>query len=398
MINRAYVVTLLAVLALAAVAHAQTFTVLYNFTGGSDGFWPDAGVTQDRLGDLYGTTSNDDGVECTHGYYYDCGVVFKVNSAGTETVLHNFSYSDGAFPSTPVVRDKAGNIYGTTSSGGSAGYGVVFKIDTEGNETVLHSFAGGTSDGCGPDQGLHLGKSGTLFGTTNECGSSGYGTIFKIDSAGNETVLHSFNGPPSDGANPSGGHLTMDKSGNLYGLTKLGGASSYGVLYMLSECGTFSVLHSFNGGTKDGCYPFGSVSQDIHGKLHGTTYQCGSNNQGTIWGVSTTGKGTLLHSFAGGASDGAYPLGGVVLDSMGNMYGATSAGGTSTKCAGGCGTLYKLKKSGTLTLLHKFDYTKGALPFGEMLRTTTGALSGTTYIGGSNGCYGDCGTVWEYVP
>src|ERR1700733_1325531 len=127
--------TFLLMLALAALAPAQTFTVLYSFTGGPDGWGPYAGLIQDPSGNLYGTTSLGGDSDCTPGYGYGCGVVFKLDTAGTETVLHTFSGSpDGTNPVAPVIRDKVGNLYGTSSYGGSSGNGTVFKIDTAGNE------------------------------------------------------------------------------------------------------------------------------------------------------------------------------------------------------------------------------------------------------------------------
>src|SRR5580700_7484536 len=155
--------TFLVVLTLAALAPAQTFTTLYSFPNGSDGGLPYAGLTTDPAGNLYGTT-----------YYPGVlggGVVFKVDTAGTESVLYSFCMqeycADGSGPVAPVVRDKAGNIYGTTYFGGTNcnnGCGTVFKIDTAKNETVLYTFY---SDGCHPSQGLVMDKSGTLFGTTS---------------------------------------------------------------------------------------------------------------------------------------------------------------------------------------------------------------------------------------
>ncbi len=208
MTNRVYVMTFLVVLVLAALAPAQTFTTLYNFTGGSDGWGPYAGVIQDSAGNLYGSTSLGGDSNCTPGYGYGCGVVFKLDTAGTETVLHTFSGSpDGTNPVGPVVRDMAGNFYGNSSYGGSSGNGTVFRIDTARTETVLYSFTG-NSDGCYPWQGLVRDKAGDLYGTTSSCGSSGYGTIFKVNSAGAFTLLHSFTGRSSDGAYPYFGHLT----------------------------------------------------------------------------------------------------------------------------------------------------------------------------------------------
>lgn len=371
----------------AICTHAQTFTTLYNFTGGADGGEPLAGVIHGLDGELYGTTIGGGDLNCD--LPYGCGVVYKLNTGGTETVLHRFSGSDGASPSTPMARDNAGNFYGTTGEGGSGdcggGCGTVFEIDSEGNETRLYSFSGG-SDGCNPDQGLIVSKSGVVYGTTAGYGCSSYGTIFKVDRAGNLTTLHTFLGP--DGASPMYGHLLIGKSGNLYGTTEVGGGFGYGVLYRLSTDGTLTVLHSFSYGTSDGCRPYGSVARDKAGNFYGTTIQCGSNNFGTIWKVSETGEETILHSFAGGSSDGCYPSAGVTRDSEGNLYGVTGACG-----ADAAGTLYELSTSGNITLLHSFAYSDGYGPNGEVLRTQKGELFGTT-----QGSSDEDGTVWSYVP
>ena len=386
MTNRVHVATFLVALALTTFAPAQTFTTLYNFTGGSDGSEPWAGVIQDPAGNLYATTSFGGDLNCDHPW--GCGVVYEVSTAGAETVLHSFSGSDGEKPGTPVARDKAGNIYGTTSYGGSFSDGAVFKIDTAGSETVLYTFTGG-SDGCHPDQGLVMDKAGSLYGTTVGCGSSDQGTVFKVDSAGNFTLLHSFVGQPSDGGAPAWGHLTMDRSSNLYGVTSGGGAYGNGALYRLSKSGTLTLLYSFKGGT-DGCDPLGSVLQDKAGNLYGTANYCGSTGNGAIWKVNQKGKEITLHSFAGGTSDGCNPYAGVARDSKGNLYGVTSACGANAYW----GALYELSARGKLTLLHSFDWSDGATPFAEVLRTTEGTLFGTTWQGGADGF----GTVWKYVP
>jgi uncharacterized repeat protein (TIGR03803 family) len=235
--NRFYVLTFLVIIALAAVASAQTFTTLYNFTGGSDGGNPYAGVIQDKAGNLYSTAVNGGHLNCGYGGS-GCGMVYKLKTSRRETVLHRFSGSDGEWPYTSLIQDHKGNFYGTTETGGSSGYGSVFKINAAGKETVLHSFAGGTS-------------------TTNGCGSSGYaGTIFKIDSTGKETILHNFAGGSSDGMYPIRGHLIMDKAGDLYGLAERGGStgcdgSGCGVLYELKSKGKFTIVHSFAGGTSE---------------------------------------------------------------------------------------------------------------------------------------------------
>jgi len=366
---------------------AQTFTTLYNFSWGSDGGAPFAGAIQDAAGNLYGTTFAGGDLNCG-GSGYGCGVVYKLDTAGTETVLHSFSGSDGEYPYTPLARDKVGNIYGTTWGGGSSGNGTVFKIDTAGHETVLHSFTGG-SDGCNPLQGLLLGPSGTVFGTAYRCGSSGYGTIFKVDSTKHFTLLHSFAGGSSDGWYPAFGHLVRDKSGSLYGLTEYGGAHGGGALYKLSKAGTFTLLYSFKGGS-GGCNPYGSVVQDDAGNFYGTTESCGSkSNYGTVWKVSKEGKEAVLHRFAGGTSDGCNPYGGVARDAQGNLYGvAYGCGAGKSK---NWGALYELSAKGRFTLLQGLGQ-----PMGEVLWTTNGTLFGTTTEGGTYGLYG--GTVWSYEP
>lgn len=361
-----------------ATVEAQSFTTLYTFTGLSDGGHLYAGVIQDAAGNLYGTTST--------GGASNRGVVFELNTAGEETVLHSFSGWDGNGPDAPITRDQAGNIYGTTNIGGSANFGTVFKVDSAGNETLLHSFTGG-SDGCYPDQGLIV-KSGALFGTTADCGSSDYGTIFKIDSSGNFTVVHSFTGETSDGGHPDFGHLLVDKNGNLYGVTWWGGTYTFGVLYKLSKNGTFTVLHSF-AGTADGCMPLGSVAIDEAGNLYGTNSYCGREGGGNIWKVSPEGEETILHSFAGRPSDGYWPFAGVTRDSKGNLYGVTTEGG-----ANNYGALYRLSASGKFTLLHSFSGPAANYPEGEVLLSNQGTLIGTTLFGGQYGL----GTVWSFGP
>jgi uncharacterized repeat protein (TIGR03803 family) len=398
--NRGYVMTFMVVLMLAALAQAQTLTSIFNFDN-SDGGYPYTGrLAIDRTtGTLYGTAAYGGDLNCGAGY--GCGVVYKLDSAGTETVLHNFTGgSDGASPYAGLIRDSKGNLYGTANNGGDVacntpyGCGVVFKVDTAGNETVLHIFSGGTSDGCYPQQGLVKDKKGSLYGTTMYCGSSSEGTIFKIDTVGSETILHSFAGGSSDGANPYLGSMRINKKGNLYGVTANGGGSGCGygcgVLYELSKSGTYAVLHNFAGGTSDGCLPYGTPARDGKGNLYGTTQACGANSYyGTVWKVSSSGTETILHSFNYNTPDGAYPAEGVALDKKGNLYGLDEGGTDSA------GVLYELSSSGTFTILHSFDGSDGGNPVGdEVLIGIKGRLYGATGDGGS----GNYGTVWKYVP
>jgi uncharacterized repeat protein (TIGR03803 family) len=383
-INKCYAMTGVLVFALTASAQAQTYTTLYSFPGGSGGQYPIPGVIEDSSGDFYGTTAN--------GGSSDYGIVFEVTASGTENVLHTFSGgTDGEYPYSPTLRDSKGDLFGTTNSGGNYGSGVVYKIDTAGKETILYAFTGGTSDGCNPYQGLVMDRKGDLYGTTNGCGASNFGTVFKLTASGKETVLHSFVGGSNDGDEPSFyGHLLMDKTGDLYGLTQVGGASGDGVLYKLGSKGTLTVLHGFAGGSSDGCYSSGTVAMDGAGNFYGTTYKCGAHDYGVVWKVSSKGKETILHNFAGGSSDGCNTVAGVVLDSKRSLYGNTSLCGAS-----GYGTAWKLSRKSTLTLLHSFaGGTDGAVPYGELLRTAKGELHGTTLEGGTS----DYGTLWSYLP
>jgi len=368
---------------------AQTFNVLYSFTGSSDGGEPYAGLVRDAAGNLYGTAIS--------GGAFGWGVAFKVDPSGTETVLHSLGdgTTDGRTPYAGLIRDKAGNLYGTTYEGGGIGCvdgcGTVFKVDTQGTETVLHSFAGGTTDGCFPYAGLLLDKAGNLYGTTQSCGASNNGIVFKVSKGGKVTVLHNFAGGANDGANPLYGSLLRDTKGALYGVAQYGGTSNDGVVYKLSKTGALRVLHSFAGGTTDGCNPYGTPAMDTLGNLYGTSVACGPSNMGVVWKVTKSGAEKVLHNFAGGTKDGAQPIAGLILDAKGNLYGDTQYGG-GTGCFGsGCGTVYKVSATGKLVLLHIFEGSEGALPFGVVLRDTKGNLYGTAFLGGIP----DWGTVWE---
>src|ERR1022692_4443146 len=285
--------------------------VLYSFTGLADGGNPYGGVIRDSAGNLYGTT----GAGGTSGY----GVVFKLDKAGQETVLYAFTGgADGGYSYAGVIRDSAGNLYGTTSSGGTAGYGVVFEVNTCGQETVLYSFTGG-ADGGYSYAGVIRGSAGNLYGTTSAGGTSGYGVVFKLDRAGQETVLYAFTGGADGGYSYAG--VIPDSAGNLYGTTTSGGTAGQGVVFKLSTGGQETVLYSFTGGA-DGGYPYAGVIRDSAGNLYGTTVYGGPANQGVVYKVDTTGHETVLYSFTGGA-DGGYPYSGLVGDSAGNLYGTT---------------------------------------------------------------------------
>jgi uncharacterized repeat protein (TIGR03803 family) len=370
---------LIVVLGLVATqfSQAQTFSVLYNFGGAADGGDPYAGVIRDASGNLYGTVG--------YGGTAYAGGVYKVDALGNETMLYSFTGgSDGNFPVSTLARDSAGNLYGTTAQGGSVGAGVVFKVDPSGNETVLHSFTGG-SDGTDPSGGVLLDAAGNLYGTTSQGGTYNCGILFKLTPAGTETILHTFTGTPTDGKYPSYTNPITDGQGSLYGVTEEGGRFGQGIVYQV-KAGKFSILHSFAGGTIDGCNVLGIPFRDKSGNIYGTTSSCGASNLGTVWKLTAGGTETVLHSFAGGTADGEYPLAGVVADALGNLYGSTETGGSAN-----LGTVYRVNQNGQFTLLHSFTGpTDGKFPYGGFV-LQNGALYGTAQNGGSIGY----GTVWK---
>ena len=295
-------------------------TVLYSFTGGMDGISPEAPLIQDAAGNLYGTaTSSLD--------FGGVGNVFKLDTAGNQTVLYSFGvWPDGGYPYGPLIRDAAGNLYGTTRFGGDffgCSCGVVFKLSPTGQETVLHTFAGFPTDGGEPFSGLIGDAAGSLYGTTYNGGVYAGGTIFKVDRSGKEAV-HSFTGG-RDGANPNAG-LIRDAAGRFYGATTRGGVYGAGTLFK-AERGRLIVLYSFTGGA-DGANPTGTLTQDGAGNLYGSTTSGGLSSFGTIFKLDSAGKETVLHNFSGG-TDGANPNGGLIRDRAGNLYGTAALGGGS---------------------------------------------------------------------
>jgi uncharacterized repeat protein (TIGR03803 family) len=301
-------------------------TVLHSFTGsGGDGEYPLAGLVRDAAGSLYGTTANG-GVYGGACGGFGCGTVFKVNSAGREIVLHRFTGSpDASTPYSGLVRDEAGNLYGTTFSGGQYGFGTVFEINKDGDESVLYSFNPSNGDGAFPYGGLARDAAGNLYGTTDGSGKFGDGTVFKVDTNGAETILYNFGSYSGDGTLPSGA-LIRDAAGNLYGTTQSGGTLGLGTVFKVDTTGKETLLHSFAGGTKDGEVPFlAGLVRDSKGNLYGATNEGGRFSFGTVFKVAPSGKEILLHSFDG--KDGKIPYGSLILDGKGNLYGTASAGG-----------------------------------------------------------------------
>jgi uncharacterized repeat protein (TIGR03803 family) len=425
------ILTLIVALASGALAEGQE-QVLHAFTGHADGRWPYASLIFDQAGHLYGTTYS--------GGPNGSGEVFKlVHSKGVwkETVIYGFKQAaihgfidnnvDGAGPYAPVIFDKAGNLYGTTSFRGAYNQGTVFELKHSTGawrETVLHSLDG--VDGAGPYAPVIFDEAGNLYGTAVAGGASGRGTVFELTRSKNGwkgKPLYSFTGN-TDGGFPYAG-LVMDKSGNLYGTTQVGGqggcgtGDGCGVLFKLthSTAGwTETVLHTFCSGSScsDGGFPVAQLIFDKAGNLYGTTQyggafiSCGATNGGcgTVFELTPNSDGswteTVLYAFLGG-SDGGIPVGGVLFDKAGNLYGTTSMGGGSKQCgSAGCGTIFELTPSSgggwSETVLYSFclhstNCDDGAEPQAGLILDPAGNLYGTTIYGG-----GSAGVAFKFTP
>jgi uncharacterized repeat protein (TIGR03803 family) len=301
-------------------------TILYSFRGGADGAIPNSPLLRDLEGNLYGMTTSGGNASCNGGQ--GCGTVFKLDPSGKKQVLHYFTLStiDGWAPAGGLVQDSKGNFYGATQLGGTTGVGVVFKLQPGGMETLLYSFTGGSggSDGANPNGPLVLDRAGNIYGTTTEGGPGNAGVAFKLDAAGSEAILHTFSGKP-DGANPMAG-LIRDPAGNLYGTTNIGGASNAGTIFKIDPTGKETILYTFSK-PGDGEFPQAPLVRDSAGNLYGNNVMGGDDDGGTVFKYDTSGKETVLHSFGAG-NDGQYPNGVMAVDSAGNVYGATVRGGT----------------------------------------------------------------------
>jgi uncharacterized repeat protein (TIGR03803 family) len=381
----------------AQVVRAQTFTVLHSFQG-TDGLGPNGDLVLDSKGNLYGTTSDGGATGGT-------GTVFKLDKNGRLTILHHFSDgADGGSPLAGVVRDAAGNLYGTTESGGTYGAGVVFKLDAKGHETVLHSFAAGR-DGASPWSPVVLDAAGNVYGTTyyggrGNCDGTGRGcgVVFKVSPTGQETLLYRF-APSGDGRNPTAG-LLWGPSGTLYGTTFAGG-SGQGTVFKVNRRRKESVVYQF-GGMPDGAFPQAGLIWDAQGNLYGATEEGGTcyfGECGTIFRIEPDGHETVLYKFSG-YGDGHQPLDRLVLDKAGNLYGTTDLGG-DLKCgqALGCGVVFRLRlRDGKFTVLHTFKgKPDGSYPSQGLVLDESGNLYGAATLGGRSSGYGN-GTVFKIKP
>src|SRR5580693_3393034 len=353
---------------------ARSYKVLYSFTNDlAAGEDPSSSLVRDPKGNLFGIAL---------GGSFGRGIVFELSNTGQESVLYNFKGSDGDgdVPDSMSFRDAAGNLFGTTYQGGAYSFGTVFKLDTQGAETIVYNFCRETpcTKGAYPG-GVIPGKNGSMYGIAYAggnygCEITGCGTVFKINHYGDLTLLHAFGGANGDGQNPNAG-LVLDESGNVYGTTMWGGADGRGVVFKMTSGGSETVEYSFQGAA-DGEYPNGGLIQDGEGNLYGTANLGGAYNYGTVFKITASGEFTVLYSFPGGVS-GANPYANLTLDQPGNIFGVTAAGG-----AHNFGTIFKLDASGDEKVLHSFaEEGNGVHPSGLII-DASGNLYGTTYQSG----------------
>ncbi|MGA2544393.1 MAG: choice-of-anchor tandem repeat GloVer-containing protein [Verrucomicrobiota bacterium] len=352
-------------------------TSLHSFESSTNGAYPEAGLVEGSDGNLYGTTSA--------GGTKNIGTVFKIGTNGVLISLYSFqSSTNGSSPMAALAQGRDGTFYGTTYAGGTNGDGTVFRISTNGAYASLYSLTG--VDGAGAN-GLVQGRDGNFYGTTTYGGTNDYGTVFKISANGALTSLYSFtNG--NDGASPNGG-LVQGNDGQFYGTTAGGGTSNVGTVFQISPSGALTSLYSFTNGN-DGASPYGGLVQGNEGQFYGTATAGGTNNDGTVFKISASGVLTSLYSFTNG-SDGRDPND-LVQGSDGNFYGTTVSGGTNNY-----GTVFKISTNGSLTSLNSFTGgSDGGYPQAGLAQGSDGKFYGTTYVGGAQAGYNGVGAVFQF--
>jgi uncharacterized repeat protein (TIGR03803 family) len=385
----------------AAAWAASATKLVYSFGGGADGEYTDTELVRDNAGNLYGTS--------VQGGIYGGGTVFQVTPAGGHTVLYNFTGGvDGGEPYKGVTLDAQGNLYGTAVTGGGGscegGCGVVFKLTNAGGtwtQNVIHTFLG--SDGSGPGSPVAIDNHGNVFGTTPTGGASGMGVVYELKRAGGGgwkfAVIHSFTGG-NDGGGGSASPFLIDAAGNLYGVCTVGGANGFGTVYEMSLIQgkwRLTTLYAFKD-QPDGALPYGGVIADKAGNLYGTTYYAGANDLGAVYRL-TRGHGawteSVLYSFKGG-TDGASPISSLVADAAGNFYGTTSDGGAAT-CS--CGVIFKMTRGAagkwTESVAYRFP---GTPQPGFAYNGMVGGSDGNFYGATVHGGSGNDGAVYEFTP
>ena len=398
-LSRIFCLFAAAFLATAAWA-ANTTKLIYSFGGDADGEYTDTELVRDSAGNLYGTS--------VRGGTFGGGTVFEVTPAGVHTVLYNFTGgSDGGEPYKGVTLDSAGNLYGTAVTGGGGacegGCGVVFKLSKSGStwsQTVIHTFNG--SDGSGPGSPVAIDKHGIVYGTTPTGGSFGIGVVYQLRPNGSDyafRIIHTFTGG-NDGGGGSAGRMVIDKNGNLFGVCTVGGANGFGTVFQLSPVQGqwhLTTLYAFKD-SPDGALPYGSVVFDKAGNIFGTTYYAGANDLGTVYTLQHKNGGwteAVLYSFKGG-TDGANPISSLVADAAGNFYGTTSEAGAAS-C--GCGVIFKMTKGTngkwTESVAYRFPGTpQPGFAYNGMIGDSAGNFYGASVHGGS----ANEGAIYKFTP
>ncbi|HXI82918.1 MAG TPA: choice-of-anchor tandem repeat GloVer-containing protein [Verrucomicrobiae bacterium] len=368
-------------------AGAQTLATLYSFSGPpNDGFRPNA-LIQGSDGNFYGTTRL--------GGTNDYGTVFRISPDGNETNLHSFGgSSDGMEPFAGLMQASDGNFYGTTPVGGSNNLGTIFRISPSGTYTMLYSLVHSPTPASAPCSPLIQASDGNFYGTTDNGGTFGtHGTAFQITPSGTYTTLCSILDTGIGSGLYSQPALVLGGDGYLYGTTFRGGSNGQGSVFRITTSGTYTSLYSFGASSIDGTAPNGLV-RGSNGKLYGTTAQGGTYSNGTVFCITLTGSYSNLYSFGGTPNDGLVPLGVPVQGSDGNFYGTTYYGGTSN-----VGTVFRFSPNGTETVLCSL----ASLALGSfspsppgLVQGSDGIFYGTTGNGGaSTNCPGGCGTVFK---
>jgi uncharacterized repeat protein (TIGR03803 family) len=383
-----YIAVAVAICAGSTASAQYTLTTLATFNG-TNGSAPESGLIADASGNLYGTT--------TFGGTNENGTVFEVANDANHTLstlaIFNAANGNGALPTAGLIADASGNLYGTTSVNGALSIGTVFEVANDANHTLstLALFTG--TNGSQPYAGLIADASGNLYGTTYRGGASDDGTVFELANDANHTLstLATFNGLNGNG--PAAG-LIMDANGNLYGTTYVGGVGGANIRGTVFEVANnanhlLTTLAMFNG--TNGANPYCTLIADAGGNLYGTTPHSGTFGDGTVFEVANNANHTLTTLATFNGTDGAGPFAGLIADASGNLYGTTHSGGANND-----GTVFEVAKdvNHTLSILATFNGTNGNALLGGLSMDTSGNIYGTTVNGGAS----DFGTVFELSP
>jgi uncharacterized repeat protein (TIGR03803 family) len=317
-----------------------------------------------------------------------CAAADNLNAQVTLTAFYAFSNSsdstNGSNPAAGLLQGSDGSFFGTTSTGGAGlSVGTVFRISPSGSLTTLYSF-NSHSNGYSPGAALMQGNDGNFYGTTTEAGTNNSGTVFQITPSGGLKTLHTFGSFVGDGSKPVAG-LVQGNDGNFYGTTSVGGTNDNGTVFQITSSGTLTILHVFGSFLGDGSEPAAGLVQGNDGNFYGTTSGGGANGAGTVFQWNTNGILTILHSFSS-HPDGANPEASLVQGSDGNLYGTTAGGGG---VPGGGGTVFRISPSGNYTNLHSFNGNDGSSPGTGLVQGSDGNFYGTTPAPGFGpGVYG----------